>query len=300
MDINRLLLLCDIAETKNLTMSAERLGYTQSGVSHAINKLESELGVSLLKRTNRGVELTRDGELLLPKIRMVVTHSMRLQETIDSVHGLQRGSICIGTYSSVASRWLPPILHRFQQLYPNISIRLKEGGLEEIEQWMNDGSVDFGFLSWRDGQGFKFISLARDPLYAVTSLQYELPEEYHGVFPMTAFNEHSFIASEFGVDMDVTLALQIARIKPCVSFYCRDDHTIISMVENGLGVSLLPALFIEGTEDRIQKFQTDPCYVRTLGIGIVSEKNLSVAAKAFIKLAREMVSKMKFDPPCGC
>lgn len=300
MDIAKLVLLCDIAETKNLTLSAEHMGYTQSGVSHAVSKLEEELGLSLLRRTNRGVELTRDAELLLPSIRLVVSHGMRLQEAIDSVQGLQRGSICIGTYSSVAAHWLPSIIHRFQQLYPNISIRLREGGLEEIEQWMEEGSVDFGFLSWREGQRFKFISLARDPLFAVTAKTLELPEEYRGIFPMTAFNDYSFIASESGIDMDVTVALQMARMKPYVSFYCRDDHTIISMVEHGLGVSLLPGLLIEGSEHRINKYQTKPCYVRTLGIGVVSEKNLPRSAQAFIKLAREMIGEMKLEPPCGC
>lgn len=61
MDIAKLNLLLDIAETKNLTLSAEHMGYTQSGVSHAIHKLEAEMGISLLNRTNKGVELTVEG-----------------------------------------------------------------------------------------------------------------------------------------------------------------------------------------------------------------------------------------------
>lgn len=110
MDISKLALLCDIADTKNLTASAERMGYTQSGVSHAISKLETELGISMLKRTKRGVELTSDGEMLMPYIRLVISHYNRMDEIVDSILGLQRGSICIGTYCSVASQWLPPII----------------------------------------------------------------------------------------------------------------------------------------------------------------------------------------------
>lgn len=254
MDISKLELLCDIAETRNLTLSAERLSYTQSGVSHAINKIEAEIGISLFRRTNRGVELTRDGETLLPYIRMVVSHGARMQEIIDSIQGLQRGSLCIGTYCSIASHWLPPIINRFQNAYPNINIRLKEGGLEEIEQWMGDGTVDFCFASWRREQSFRFVSLAKDPLYAITSKSFVLPEEYNGVFPIKAFGDYPFIASESGVDEDVTLALHTAGIQPPVSFYCRDDHTIISMVANGLGVSMLPALFIEGTECTLNRY----------------------------------------------
>ena len=114
MDISKLALLCDIADTKNLTASAERMGYTQSGVSHAISKLETELGISMLKRTKRGVELTSDGEMLMPYIRLVISHYNRMDEIVDSILGLQRGSICIGTYCSVASQWLPPIIQQFQ------------------------------------------------------------------------------------------------------------------------------------------------------------------------------------------
>ena len=136
MDISKLALLCDIADTKNLTASAERMGYTQSGVSHAISKLETELGISMLKRTKRGVELTSDGEMLMPYIRLVISHYNRMDEIVDSILGLQRGSICIGTYCSVASQWLPPIIQQFQQMYPSITIRIREGGMQDIEQWL--------------------------------------------------------------------------------------------------------------------------------------------------------------------
>ncbi|MGL6201347.1 MAG: LysR family transcriptional regulator [Lachnospiraceae bacterium] len=186
----KLSLLSDIAVTKNLTLSAERMGYTQSAVSHAITKLESEMGISLLRRTNRGVELTKDGELLLPKIRSVITHYQRLQEDIDSLQGLQRGAVCIGTYSSIASQWLPAVIKSFQQLYLNITLSIREGGIDEIERWMYDGSVDFGFLSWRKHQHFKFTSIARDPLYAIVSPEFLLPESYYNLFPLTAFAEY--------------------------------------------------------------------------------------------------------------
>lgn len=291
MDINKLALLCDIADTNNLTTSAERMGYTQSGVSHAINKLESEMGVSILKRTKKGMELTTDGELLMPYIRMVVTHYKRMDEIVDSILGLQRGSICIGTYCSIASQWLPQIIQSFQHMYPNIAISIREGGMREVERWLCEGSIDFGFLSWHKDQNYKFISVARDPLYAVVSNNCPLPEEYQETFPMEAFADYPFIASESGVDTDVTAALQHSEVTPLTSFSCRDDHTIIPMVENNLGVSLLPGLFLEGVNADIKKIPVSPCAIRTLGIGILSEKTLSTAAKAFIKLSKKIIKE---------
>lgn len=292
MDINKLALLCDIADTNNLTLSAEHMGYTQSGVSHAISKLEAELGISILRRTKHGVELTTDGETLLPYIRLVVTHYNRVDEVVDSIRGLQRGSICIGTYCSIAAHWLPPIIQKFQQLYPSIAIRIREGGMSDVERWLYEGSIDFGFLSWKRNQNYKFISLARDPLYAIASRDFVIPEEYQETFPMSAFSEYPFIASEDGVDADVTAALEQAGVTPMTSFSCRDDHTIIPMVENNLGLSLIPGMFLAGHDQNIQKIPVSPCTIRTLGIGILAERSLSVSAKAFIKLSKKIISEL--------
>lgn len=290
MDISKLALLCDIADTNNLTTSAERMGYTQSGVSHAISKLETEMDVTILKRTKRGVELTSDGKMLMPYIRLVVSHYNRMDEIVDSILGLQRGSICIGTYCSIASQWLPGVIQSFQQLYPNIAIRIREGGIQDIEQWLSEGSIDFGFLSWRKDQNYKFISLARDPLYAITAKDLPLPEEYQEDFPISAFADYPFIASESGVDYDVAVALEKSGIKPMISFSCRDDHTIIPMVENNLGISLMPGMFLEGHDKNIKKIPVSPCAIRTLGIGMLAEKTLSTSAKAFIKLSKKIIT----------
>ena len=174
MDISKLQLFSDIAYTKNLSESAQRLGYTQSGVSHAINKLELEMGVSLLKRTNHGVYLTKDAEFLLPKVRSIIGNYNRLMEGVDSLRGLTKGELSIGTYSSIARQWLPAIIKRFQELYPNIKLSLHEGGVKSIEKWLHDGIIDIGFLSWRKNQNFKFITLSRDNLYVITSKAMEM------------------------------------------------------------------------------------------------------------------------------
>lgn len=292
MDISKLALLCDVADTKNLTLSAERMGYTQSGVSHAISKLEAEMGIPIIKRTKHGVELTSEGTLLMPYIRLVVTHSQRLEDVIDSILGLQLGSICIGTYCSIASQWLPAIIQCYQQLYPNIAIRIREGGIRDVERWLYEGSIDFGFLSWKKNQNFKFLSLARDPLYAILPKDYPLPEDHQKQFPIQAFADYPFIASENGVDHDVNAALEQSKVIPMTSFTCHDDHTIIPMVEKGLGISLLPDMFLKGQDANIWKLPVTPCSVRTLGIGILSEKTLSTCSKAFIKLSQKMIPEL--------
>lgn len=292
MDISKLELLIDISESKNLTQSAEKLGYTQSGVSHVIRKLEQDIGLTLLKRTNRGVELTKDGLLLLPSIRSVVSQYNRLWETIEAAKGLQLGSVCIGTYSSIAIRWLPLIIREFQAEYPSISLQIREGGLEEIERWMSEGIVDFGLISRTPRQSFEFLTLTEEPLYAVVPGTFYLPPEFNGTFPVSAFADFPYIASESGVDNDVAATLDNAGIKPPIRFYCKDDHSIIAMVENGLGITLLPSLILDGYDRNIRRIPLTEPAVRTLGIGYLSADTLSLSARAFIDITRQVVGQL--------
>ncbi len=289
MDTAKLELLVDIAATGSLTASAEHFGYTQSAVSHTIKKLESELGVSLLKRTNRGVELTEDAKTLMPSIRSVVMASDRLNEEIQAVQGIHKGSVCIASYSSIAIHWLPSVISDFQRRYPEINIRIREGGLEEVETWMNEGSVDFGLLSFVPGRSYRFYPLTREPLYAVFPPEFELPTEYEESFPVVAFMDYPFITSESGMDLDVAAALENEGVVPHVAFRCKDDHSIMAMVEKGLGVSLLPALILEGHEGLLKKIPLDPPAERTLGVGIMSEEALSLSARSFINMIEEYV-----------
>ncbi len=292
MDIAKLNLLLDIAETKNLTLSAEHMGYTQSGVSHAIHKLEAEMGISLLNRTNKGVELTVEGELLLPHIRTISANYKRMDDILDSIHGLQKGSICIGTYSSVAAQWLPHVLKEFKEAYPNISITIREGGIQEIEQWLQEGSIDFGFLSQRKGQKYHFCPLAKDPLYVVTAKDYPIPKEYQSRFPARILGDYPYIASESGLDHDVAAALESTKVTPNITCRCSDDHTIVSMVASGLGISLLPSMFLVGQDERLNKILLVPCYMRNLGICTMPDRTLSLASKTFINVSKTVIEQL--------
>ena len=115
MDIKKLELFADVAETLNFTRSGDRMGYTQSSVSHILKFLETEIGFPLFVRTKQGVHLTRNAELLLPL-----------------VHTLLSGSLVIASFASISIHWLPQIIRRFREMYPGITISLMEGGTDEI------------------------------------------------------------------------------------------------------------------------------------------------------------------------
>ena len=146
MNIQKYMAFVKTVEYGSFTKAAKILNYSQSGISRMINDLEKEWKVVLLERGKAGVKLTSDGMKLLPYARNVCMENEKLQLEVDGLNGLQSRIIRIGTFSSVATHWLPNIIKEFQKAYPGIDYELLLGDYTEIEEWISEGRVDYGFL----------------------------------------------------------------------------------------------------------------------------------------------------------
>ena len=127
MDTKKYAVFVKTVELSSLTKAAEELGLTQSGVSHIIAALESDLGLTLLRRTRTGAHLTADGERLLPIIREIVRQDERLHREAAELTDLVAGPIRLGTFTSVATHWLPAMMMQFEQEHPQVEFRLFNG-----------------------------------------------------------------------------------------------------------------------------------------------------------------------------
>lgn len=154
-------------EYGSFTKAAEVLFYSQSGISRMISDLESEWKVTLLERKRAGVRLTSEGLKLLPFAKSVCEEYRKLQMEVDELNGLQSGLIRIGTFSSVATHWLPNIIRAFQTDYPNIEYELLPGDYAEIEGWIEEGRVDCGFVLLPTHPDFETVFLEQDRFLAV-------------------------------------------------------------------------------------------------------------------------------------
>lgn len=287
MDIKKLELFADVAETLNFTRSGDRMGYTQSGVSHILKSLEMEIGFPLFVRTRQGVRLTRNAELLLPLVHTLLSANESLSQTIHDVCGVNSGSLVIASFASISIHWLPRIIRRFQELYPGITISLMEGGTDDIVDWVANNQADFGFMSQRNTSGLEWISLCDDPLMAILPRDYPVPEGNR--FPIEEFQKQHFIISAMGTDYDVHHALESSHVTPNTHFTSKDDRAIISMIANHLGVSILPQLVVRGYEEQVQAYPLHPYCARNLGIAVKSRQGLSPAAKKFLRLTQDML-----------
>lgn len=134
MNIQKYLAFVKTVEYGSFTKAAEVLHYSQSGISRMINDLEKEWKIVLLERGKAGVKLTSDGMKLLPHAKELCAEYEKLQMEVDDLNGLRSGLIRIGTFSSVATHWLPKIIKEFQKTYPNIDYELLLGDYTEIEE----------------------------------------------------------------------------------------------------------------------------------------------------------------------
>ena len=203
-------------EYGSFTKAAEMLHYSQSGISRMIADLEKEWHVSLLERSRSGVRLTSDGMELLPRARSLCGEYQKLQMQVDALNGLQSGLIRIGTFSSVATHWLPKIIKEFQKSYPNIDYELLLGDYTESEEWIAEGRVDCGFLRLPTRPEFETIFLEQDKLLAV------LPEEHplakRDEIPLSALCNEPFMLLEKGAKAEISEIFERAGLTPRVRF----------------------------------------------------------------------------------
>ncbi len=268
-------------EYGSFTKASELLHYSQSGISRMIGDLEKEWKLTLLERSRTGVRLTAEGQQLFPYAKGLCEEYQKLQMQVDDLRGLQSGLIRIGTFSSVATHWLPKIIAAFQKEYPGIDYELLLGDYTEIDAWIAEGRVDCGFLRLPTRPEFDTIPLAQDRLMAI------LPEDHPlsklDKVPLAGLCNEPFMLLEKGAKAEISAVFQRNHLKPQVHFTTWDDYAIMSMVESGLGVSILPELILRRVPYHIVIKELDVPAYRTIALSMRDKRSVSLAVSRFVE-----------------
>ena len=279
--VQKYLAFVETADRGSFTRAAEKLHYSQSGVSRMIRDLETEWKVTLLERGKGGVKLTSDGMKLLPFARSICGEVARLQSQVDELRGLRAGLIRVGALSGAAAGLLPGWAEAFLRSHPNIDFQLLVGEQREIEGWIFSGRVDFGILDLPADPELETVFLEQDPLLAV--LPEDHPDAAAEVFPVSGFVDLPFLLLEKENRAEASELFESCGITPHIRFTTWDEQTILSMVERGLGVSILPALALKRCAWRVAARRLDVPAYRNLGVALRSRKTASLAVKSFLE-----------------
>ncbi len=287
MPVNKYEAFLKAVELGSLTRAAAELGVTQSAVSHMIGALEEELGFSLLKRGRSGARATAEGERVLPAIRGMLNSREQLEQTAAAIRGLDCGTVRIGTFTSVAVHWLPGMIKRFQADYPNVELKLMNGDYHDVEQWLADGSCDLGFIALPTKQRGKVTALLEDRLLAVVPKDHRLASLPR--FPIKEVEHEPFISLLETSDHDARRALDAAGVTPNIRYTTKDDYAIIAMVEQGLGVSIMPELLLSGRNDNVRIMELTPPASRVIGLCLPDADRAGPATTRFAQCVSDWV-----------
>lgn len=280
-NLQKCIAFLNVVECGSFTKAAERLSYSQSGISRMIADLESEWKINLLERHKGGVRLTSDGTKVLPYVQSLCEEYNKLRMQVDEINGLQSGLIRIATFSSGASLWLPNIIKEFQKAYPNIDYEVMLGDYTEIEQWILEGRADCGFLPLPVSPALETIFMERDQLLVVMPKDH--PRAHDDSFPVAALANEPFMLLERGNGAEVERILQKNDLNPRINFTTWDDYAIMAMVEKGLGISILTEMIMQRCPyDVVAKPLEVPAY-RDVVLAFRGKDASSLALQRFVE-----------------
>ena len=292
MNLTKYQALLKTVELGGITRAAESMGYTQSAVSRAIAELEREWDMELLTRSRSGVALSSNGEALLPYIQSVCNAAKELEEQVAELHGMTRGTLRVGTFTSVSIHWLPAIMKAFLDRYPGIHFELVSSWeFAEVEDLVRRGQVDCGFLRLPAGEGLDTVPLRRDRLLAV--LPPDHPLAHAANYPMARFTQDPYIRILEERDVEISRIFQEEGIRPNLQYNVNDDFAILSMVEQGLGVSIMPELVLRNTNRHFSAIPLEHPRFRDIGLAIRSGKAPSPLTTHFLTCVREVVAGLE-------
>ena len=149
-DIRDLQLLLALAERRHFTRAAEDCGISQPAFSARIRHLETELGLPIVRRGNKFLGFTRDGELVLTWARLILGNAEGLRQDIEVLRGDLRGVLVLGVVPT-ALPYAASVSARLHESYPQLKIRIQSLTSAQIVRGLNDYSLDAG-ISYQDGQ----------------------------------------------------------------------------------------------------------------------------------------------------
>ncbi|MEM9383783.1 MAG: LysR substrate-binding domain-containing protein [Pseudomonadota bacterium] len=252
MKLQQLRYLLAIADNElNITAAAERLFTSQPGVSKQLKLLEDELGVQVFTRRGKSLDsVTPIGREIIERARRILSEVENIQHLAANQHSEQNGSLSIGTTHTQARYVLPPVIKRFRDCFPSVSLHLHQGTSEQIWQMIRGKEIDFAIVS-SSGQPTPRSELIMLPCYrwdrtVIVPRQHPLAgSDERLTLPRLA--EHPLITYVFSFsgESSLKLAFEQEGLTPEVVFTARDADVIKTYVRIGMGVGIVASMAAE-------------------------------------------------------
>lgn len=245
MELRHLQHFVAVAEDQHFTRAAERLMVSQSGLSSSIRALERELQAPLFVRTTRRVTLTEAGRALLGEAERVLAQVRAAHDAVAAVQGLLRGTLSLGTEQCVAGVHVAKLLTSFRRRHPDVEIRLRQAGSGALAEEIAAGRLDLAFAvrTRPDSDQLRSVPLTSEPMTVLCHPTHHLataavvtPEELGG----EAFVDFH---PDWGPRRITDAAFAAAGVQRTVTLEVSDVHSLLELVDGGLGIAVVPRHF---------------------------------------------------------
>ncbi|KAA8731303.1 LysR family transcriptional regulator [Acinetobacter qingfengensis] len=279
-----------LAELKSFTLAAKQLKISQSAISHALKALEQQWNVRLFHRNKNEVEITEIGYELLIYTNEILSNSSVLTQKISDFHGFKAGKITIGSFGASSSNVLIPlILKKFTVKYPNIEIFIKEGTDKQIAQWLTERKIDVGFVVLPEDH-FDTYPIIEDIFVALIPKNLTLSQKQS--ITLKEIVQYPFLMTAAGSEQHVNQIFRQANLNPIIKCHFSQILTIINMVNNNMGVSIVADMALNKNllelYPNVSKHPLSPNIKRSIGLAVKSKNYLSPIIKDFIEIAQSI------------
>ena len=276
----------------NITKAAEKMFTTQSALTKRIQKLEDELGCTLMIRSRKGVIFTPEAEAILPYIRSISGSMQKIRIDLDALSGQVAGTLKVGVSVNYARYRLPDVLKSYLQQYPKVDIHVNTQQSTRLYKSLKENEISIalvrGEFQWDEG----IVTLRHEPVCLVMARE-------HADTPL---NQLPYI----GRHTDQDFANEIERWRQennCmgrrVSLWLDDIGSCLAMVSHGIGWAILPSICLEGFDGIIRPlhFSDGTAFTRSSHILYRHDYFELPQVKMFIKevLADEYFRKSKIS-----
>ncbi|MEV2195304.1 LysR family transcriptional regulator [Streptomyces phaeochromogenes] len=245
MELRHLQHFVAVAEDQHFTRAAERLMVSQSGLSASIRALERELRAPLFVRTTRRVTLTEAGRALLTEAERILAQVRAAQDAVAAVQGVLRGTLSLGTEQCIAGVPVAQLLAAFRRQHPDVEIRLRQAGSGALAEDVAAGRLDLAFAvtTRADTEQLRCLPLTSEPMTVLCHPSHRLatggpvtPDELGGE-PFVDFHP------DWGPRRTTDAAFAAAGVHRTVALEVNDVHSLLDLVEEGLGIAVVPRHF---------------------------------------------------------
>lgn len=286
--LSQLRILVAIADCGNFSEAALRLGISQSAVSHAVASLEDELGVVLLSRGRHGATLTPVGERVLLHAQEILRQLELIGREANLSKGLQGGQVRVASFRSAATHVLPSVIAEFHKRYPGISVTIMEyRGDDGVEQALREGRVDIGLTCMPTPDEFESWELLRDEYIVLFPPGVNVPDkitwEDLAPYPVIMPPSNDYCS--------ILIRGHLTRLEQTMNaaYEIMEDSTIVSMVSQGLGATIIARLAAEPLPPDIQVRSLPVPLERIIRVAVLADALHPPAVYAFLDTMKTFI-----------